>query len=129
MRNREKCIQARRDIVVETKNRQVFCRQCDLADPESIRAFVAKLSHGDCASRGENGVAGKFELDRIDGLVNNAAVLDPSRSLTPSGIERTFAINHLGSFLLTGLLLEKFLAQKPTPVRIVFVNTNLIDTK
>ncbi|KHJ88092.1 hypothetical protein OESDEN_12119, partial [Oesophagostomum dentatum] len=44
------------------------------------------------------------------------------------GIERTFATNHLGTFLLTGLLLDKLLAQNH-PVRIVFLNTNIINRK
>ncbi|WKY06015.1 hypothetical protein Q1695_006314 [Nippostrongylus brasiliensis] len=44
------------------------------------------------------------------------------------GIERTLATNHLGSFLLTGLLLDKLLAQDH-PVRIVFLNTNIIGRK
>ncbi|CAP21108.2 Protein CBR-DHS-24 [Caenorhabditis briggsae] len=44
------------------------------------------------------------------------------------GIEKTIATNHLGSFLLTGLLLDKLLAQK-NPVRIVFLNSNIIDRK
>ncbi|WKX89384.1 hypothetical protein Q1695_008774 [Nippostrongylus brasiliensis] len=50
-------------------------------------------------------------------------------SLVPEeGIERTLATNHLGSFLLTGLLLDKLLAQDH-PVRIVFLNTNIIGRK
>ena len=45
-RNREKCVQARRDIVLATRNKQVYCRQCDLEDFDSIRQFVQKMCHG-----------------------------------------------------------------------------------
>ncbi|VDO85991.1 unnamed protein product [Heligmosomoides polygyrus] len=115
-RNREKCVQVRRDIVLNTRNKQVYCRQCDLEDFDNIRAFVQKLSKG------------KFELDRIDGVVHNAAMMDAERRVNKDGIERTFATNHLGSFLLTALLLDKLLAQDH-PVRIVFLNTNIIGRK
>ncbi|CAL2047505.1 unnamed protein product [Caenorhabditis brenneri] len=115
-RNREKCVQVRRDIVLNTRNKQVYCRQCDLEDFDSIRTFVQKLSKG------------KFELDRIDGIVHNAAMMQSERKVNKDGIEKTIATNHLGSFLLTGLLLDKLLAQK-NPVRIVFLNTNIIDRK
>lgn len=115
-RNREKCVQVRRDIVLNTRNKQVYCRQCDLEDFDSIRTFVQKLSKG------------KFELDRIDGIVHNAAMMQSERKLNKDGIEKTIATNHLGSFLLTGLLLDKLLSQ-PNPVRIVFLNSNIIDRK
>ncbi|EFP04944.1 CRE-DHS-24 protein [Caenorhabditis remanei] len=115
-RNREKCVQVRRDIVLNTRNKQVYCRQCDLEDFDSIRTFVQKLSKG------------KFELDRIDGIVHNAAMMQSERHVNKDGIEKTIATNHLGSFLLTGLLLDKLLNQT-NPVRIVFLNSNIIDRK
>ncbi|PAV90845.1 hypothetical protein WR25_04854 [Diploscapter pachys] len=68
-RNREKCVQARRDIVLATRNKQVYCRQCDLEDFDSIRQFVQKMCHG------------KFELDRIDGVVHNAAMMTDKRKV------------------------------------------------
>lgn len=40
-------------------------------------------------------------------LVNNAGVLVNSRATTADGYERTMAINHLGPFLLTQLLLDR----------------------
>lgn len=48
----------------------------------------------------------------------------PKRKINPNGIENTLATNHMGTFLLTGLLLEKLLKQE-NPSRIVFVNTNI----
>jgi NAD(P)-dependent dehydrogenase (short-subunit alcohol dehydrogenase family) len=43
---------------------------------------------------------------RIDVLINNAASIFGKRELTKDGIERTFALNHLGPFLLTNLVLD-----------------------
>ncbi|MGZ8410865.1 MAG: SDR family oxidoreductase [Hyphomicrobium sp.] len=43
--------------------------------------------------------------ERIDVLVNNAGGMFRRRRLSPDGIEMTFALNHLSSFLLTDLLL------------------------
>jgi NAD(P)-dependent dehydrogenase (short-subunit alcohol dehydrogenase family) len=45
-------------------------------------------------------------LPRIDVLINNAGAAFARRELTPDGIEKTFAINHLAPFLLTHLVLD-----------------------
>jgi retinol dehydrogenase-14 len=57
--------------------------------------------------------------NRLDVLVNNAGLATPRREVTEDGIERTFAVNHLGPFLLTNLLLD--LLVKSAPARIVNV--------
>jgi len=44
---------------------------------------------------------------RIDVLVNNAGAANDKRTLTVDGHETTFAVNHLASFLLTELLLDR----------------------
>ena len=43
--------------------------------------------------------------DRIDVLINNAAIVPPRRGTTVDGFETQFAVNHLAPFLLTKLLL------------------------
>lgn len=45
----------------------------------------------------------------IDVLINNAGARFDGYGANPEGIERTFAGNHLGHFLLTALLLERLL--------------------
>jgi NAD(P)-dependent dehydrogenase (short-subunit alcohol dehydrogenase family) len=47
----------------------------------------------------------RSRISRIDVLVNSAGAIFTRRELTPEGIERTLAINHLAPFLLTRLLL------------------------
>ena len=56
---------------------------------------------------------------RLDVLINNAGTYIKSRELTCDGIERTFAVNYLGPFLLTHLLLP--VIRKGSPSRIVTV--------
>jgi hypothetical protein len=59
------------------------------------------------------------KYDRLDVLVNNAGLATRRREVTEDGIERTFAVNHLGPFLLTNLLLD--LIVKSAPARVVNV--------
>ena len=60
-------------------------------------------------------------LDRLDVLVNNAGTVHAKRTLTTDGIESTFAVNHLGGFLLTELL--KDLLIHSAPARVVFTSS------
>ncbi len=53
---------------------------------------------------------------RLDVLVNNAGGVNKTRRLSQDGIEATFAVNHLGYFLLTNLLRERLLASAPARV-------------
>ena len=54
---------------------------------------------------------------RIDVLANNAGAMFTSRHVTPDGLERTFALNHLAPFLLTNLLLDRL--RESAPARVV----------
>lgn len=58
---------------------------------------------------------------RIDVLVNNVGVLRPERETTAEGLERTFATNLAGQFLLTETLLPRLVAS--APARIVNVTS------
>jgi retinol dehydrogenase 14 len=59
------------------------------------------------------------KYDRLDVLVNNAGLATRRREVTEDGIERTLAVNHLGPFLLTNLLLDRLV--QSAPARIVNV--------
>ena len=103
-RDRDRGATALREIKKRSSNDRVELMLCDLAAQDSIREFASEFKQGH---------------DRLDVLVNNAGVLMRERSLNEDGIESTFAINHLGYFLLTNLLLD-VLKQRAT-ARIVNV--------
>jgi len=58
-------------------------------------------------------------VPRIDVLLNNAGAIYSRRSVTADGLERTFALNHMGYFVLTELLLGRL--KDSAPARIVNV--------
>ena len=58
---------------------------------------------------------------RLDVLINNAGLHNTTRKLTESGIEVVFCVNHLASFLLTRLLLDRLVAS--APARILQINS------
>ena len=84
---------------------------------DAIRAAAPmadfEIVRGDFAVQAEVRRVGEALLkrvDKLDLLVNNHGVTMAKRELTPDGYEATFAINHLGYFHLTGLLLPKLRA-------------------
>ena len=58
---------------------------------------------------------------RLDVLVNNVGGFWAHRHPTTDGLEHTFALNHLASFLLTNLLLDRLKAS--APARVVTVSS------
>jgi NAD(P)-dependent dehydrogenase (short-subunit alcohol dehydrogenase family) len=53
---------------------------------------------------------------RIDVLVNNAGAIFARRETTPDGLERSFAVNHMGYFRLTALLRPRLIASGPARI-------------
>ena len=53
---------------------------------------------------------------RVDVLVNNAGAFFARRAVTPDGLERSFALNHMGYVLLTELLLQRLVASAPARI-------------
>lgn len=78
----------------------------DLASFASIRAAAAEIAE---------------RVDHIDVLVNNAGVITIKREETEDGFERQLGVNHLGHFLLTGLLMPLLL--RSSAGRIVVVSS------
>jgi NAD(P)-dependent dehydrogenase (short-subunit alcohol dehydrogenase family) len=76
----------------------------DLADLSSVRAGAAEILQ---------------RCPELHVLVNNAGLVLSERAVTVDGYEATFAINHLGPFLLTSLLLPRLV--ESAPARIVNV--------
>ena len=54
-------------------------------------------------------------LPRLDVLLNNAGAIFLSNRRSVDGLEMTFALNHIGYFLLTTLLLEQASGIRPGP--------------
>jgi retinol dehydrogenase-14 len=72
----------------------------DMADQAEVRRLAAEVLD---------------RMDTIDVLINNVGGYWHTRHVTADGLERTFAVNHLASFLLTNLLLDR-LGQGPSRV-------------
>lgn len=77
---------------------------CDLADQDQIRSLAARITD---------------RHDRLDLLINNAGAMFGRRRESPQGIEMTFALNHLGYFLPTLLLLPLLAAARPARIVVV----------
>lgn len=60
--------------------------------------------------------------DRLDLLVNSAGAMFTTRSLTPDGLERTFALNHVAYHVLTVELLD--LLRRSAPSRVVILSSD-----
>lgn len=58
---------------------------------------------------------------RIDVLINCAGMHSTKRHETPDGREEVFCVNHLASFLLTSLLLDRLIGSSPS--RIIQINS------
>ncbi len=58
---------------------------------------------------------------KIDVLINNVGIHSTTKEYTSNGIEQVFCINHLASFLITNILLDKMI--KSSPSRIIQVNS------
>jgi len=82
------------------------------------RAYYADLSRLADAKRVAAEIAAAEP--RVDVLINNAGALFNTRQVTPDGLERTFATNHMPYFLFTHGLRERLLASAPARV----VNTS-----
>lgn len=77
-----------------------------------ILADMSKIADAKAAAKE---FAGKN--DRLDILINNAGAWFDKYGLTPDGIEQTFALNHMGYFVLTNELLD--MIRKTSGARVV----------
>ena len=80
---------------------QAEIHYADLARLEDVRRLGAALAAA---------------LPRVDMLVNNAGAIFRRRDVTPDGLERTYALNHMAYFLLTALLKERLAAAAPSRI-------------
>ncbi len=97
---------AQQEIKTASGSTRVDLLIADLSSQQSIRQLATSIQHG---------------YEHIDVLLNNAGGVFGERRLTVDGLEYTFALNHLGYFLLTHLLLD--LLKKSAPARIINVSS------
>ncbi len=103
-RDRARTDAAVADVAAWSGSRKVSSLLCDFSSQAEIRRLADKFL---------------AQHDRLDALVNNAGQVNKSRREMVDGIEATFAVNHLGYFLLTNLLLD--LIVRSAPARVVSV--------
>jgi light-dependent protochlorophyllide reductase len=102
--------EAAKELAAASGNRQVEAMTLDLGSLASVRRFAAE-------------VAGR-DLPPLRALLCNAGLqIVTGMTHTADGFETTFAVNHLGHFLLANLLLERMVA----PARIVFTSSDTHD--
>ena len=94
-RNEEKARAAMATVEAETPAADIGFVPLDQGDLASVRA-AAEI------------VAGE---PRLDVLVNNAGIMHAPLERTKDGFESQLGVNHLGTFALTGLLLDKLMKQ------------------
>jgi NAD(P)-dependent dehydrogenase (short-subunit alcohol dehydrogenase family) len=101
-RDPQKGEKARQEVIRSSRNNRVDLMICDLASLESVRRFAAEFTS---------------RYPRLDVLINNAGIYTSKRMETADGFEYQIGVNHLGPFLLTGLLLD--LLKESAPSRII----------
>ncbi len=93
-RNQEKARRAGAALERDIAGASVELLAVDLSDLVSVRRAAEEFRDGH---------------DRLDLLINNAAVMGTPYRQTADGFELQMATNHLGHFALTGLLLDRLL--------------------
>ncbi|XP_067261078.1 retinol dehydrogenase 13 isoform X3 [Chanodichthys erythropterus] len=89
-----------------TGNGNVVIRHLNLASLYSVREFAKEFIATE---------------ERLDILINNAGVMMCPKWITEDGFETQLAVNHLGHFLLTNLLLG--MLKRSSPSRVVNVSS------
>ncbi|XP_074843518.1 dehydrogenase/reductase SDR family member 12 isoform X2 [Carettochelys insculpta] len=104
-RNKERAEEAKREIITETGNENIFLHILDMSNPKGIWEF-----------------AEKFKTEhKLNVLINNAGCMVNKRELTEDGLEKNFATNTLGTYILTTALLP--LLEKEDDPRVIIVSS------
>lgn len=105
-RSRKRGDEARQEIARRTSGPVPDLFLCDLSSQRQVRELAAQVVE---------------RYERLDVLLNNAAVFARRRRTTEDGIELQLAVNHLAPFLLTNLL--RPLLEASAPARVVTVSS------
>lgn len=93
-RNEDKAEQAKAQLMQETGERGIDIVLCDFSIQAEIRKAAEEIQN---------------QYKCIDVLINNHGFIASERNETVDGLEETFAVNHIGYFLFTNLLLDQVL--------------------
>jgi NAD(P)-dependent dehydrogenase (short-subunit alcohol dehydrogenase family) len=96
------------EMQISTGNQSIAFIAADLSSLAAVRVAAAEF---------------RQRHSRLDVLLNNAGVSPSRRRESVDGYEYTLALNHLGHFLLTNLLLDLLVASAPS--RVVGVSSNI----
>jgi NAD(P)-dependent dehydrogenase (short-subunit alcohol dehydrogenase family) len=105
-RDRTRSDAALADVRTRSGSSDVSLLMCDFSSQAAIRRLAVEY---------------RATHDRLDVLINNAGGVNKTRRMTVDDIEMTFAVNHLGGFLLTNVLLD--LIVRSAPARIITVSS------
>jgi NAD(P)-dependent dehydrogenase (short-subunit alcohol dehydrogenase family) len=101
VRNSEKAQKIKKEILDLKKDALIDIIILDLASLQSVKSAADKI---------------RRDYPHIDVLINNAGGIFSKRLLSHDGYELTFAVNHLGHFLLTNELMEVITATKSSRI-------------
>uniref|UniRef100_H2ZX94 Dehydrogenase/reductase (SDR family) member 12 n=1 Tax=Latimeria chalumnae TaxID=7897 RepID=H2ZX94_LATCH len=105
-RNRDRAEEAKNEIVKESGNQNVFLYILDLSNPRMIWEFSENF---------------RKEEKHLNVLINNAGCMVNQRELTEDGLEKNFATNTLGTYILTTALLP--VLENETDPRVITVSS------
>ncbi|XP_058696637.1 dehydrogenase/reductase SDR family member 12 isoform X2 [Poecile atricapillus] len=104
-RNKERAEVAKEEIVTETGNQNIFLHIVDISNPKEIWKFAEKFQNE----------------HKLNVLINNAGCMVNSRELTEDGLEKNFATNTLGTYIMTTALVP--LLEKAADARVITVSS------
>lgn len=106
-RNKERGEPALSEIQTKTGNRNVHLEICDLSSVTEIKSFASRFSEKNLP---------------LHVLVNNAGLIEQNRVTTTEGFELNFAVNVLGTYTMTELMVP--LLEKASPdARVITVSS------
>jgi NAD(P)-dependent dehydrogenase (short-subunit alcohol dehydrogenase family) len=106
-RDAQKTSEVVQEIRAASSNPNVDSLLADLSSQQEVRRLAKDF---------------KSKYSHLHMLLNNAGAVFMQRQISVDGVEMTFALNHLASFLLTNLLLNTIKAS--APARIINVSSN-----
>lgn len=89
-RNQERGEKAKQTIIEESKNENIHLHLVDMSDTRGVFKFAKDFVD---------------EQKHLNVLVNNAGVMHNTREVTEEGLEKNFATNSLGTYVLTFTLI------------------------